>query len=52
LFVKTSLTSGLVALAVGRSLVLNGFDSDLFGLGLENVLHQHSLVLEDVTLGL
>lgn len=46
------MASGLVALTVSGSLVLNRLDSDLLSLSLEDVLHQDTLVLEHVTLGL
>jgi hypothetical protein len=45
------LPHGLVLDTPGLHLVLEVLGSDLLGLGLVNVLHEDSLVLESVTLG-
>lgn len=47
-----TLTSSLVAGADGLGLISSQFDTSLLGLGLVDVLHQDTLVLEDVTLDL
>ena len=49
---STTLTSSLVLSTVGISLVLDGLRSELLGLSLVDVLHQDTLVLEDITLRL
>jgi hypothetical protein len=49
---STTLTGSLVLGTVGISLVLDGLGSELLSLSLVDVLHQDTLVLEDVTLRL